>query len=84
MALILAGRVGAYSVQVVRHEAVEHDSVLVTVYRRKAFIEMAVVPVPGLGTSVLKRKVLSLRGCRDNELRAVVNDARTLARARAG
>ncbi|MCK6472738.1 MAG: hypothetical protein L6R28_13430 [Planctomycetes bacterium] len=77
-------RVGPYEVQVVRHETVEHDSVLVTVYRRNAFIEMVVVSVEGLKIAALKRRVLSLRGCRENKLRAVVNDARKLVRAQAG
>lgn len=77
-------RAGTYEVQVVRHETVEHDSVLVTVYRRKAFVEMVVVPVEGLKIAALKRRVLSLRGSRENELRAVANDARKLARTQVG
>lgn len=77
-------KVGAYEVQVVRHETVEHDSVLVTVYRRKAFVEMVAVPVEGFKIAALKRRVLSLRGCRDTELRAVVNDARKLVRTQVG
>lgn len=45
---------------------------------------MAVVPVEGLGIPVLKLRVLSLRGCRDKELRDVVNDARKLVRTHVG
>lgn len=72
-------RVGPYEIQVVRHESVGAPSALVTVYRRKAFVEMAVVPVVGLDVAGLKKQVLCLRNCSDAGLKAVVEDARKVA-----
>ncbi|MCK6470926.1 MAG: hypothetical protein L6R28_04190 [Planctomycetes bacterium] len=72
-------RAGPYEIQVIRHESVGEPSALVTVYRRKAFVEMAVVPVEGLDVAGLKRMVLSLRGCRASELGAVVRAAKKVA-----
>lgn len=72
-------KAGPYEIQVVRHESVGAPSALVTVYRRKAFVEMSVAPVEGLDVAGLKRRVLSLRGCRALELGAVVREARSLA-----
>lgn len=46
----------------------DEPGALVTVYRRKVFVEMAVVPVEGLDAARLKRRALSLRGCRASEL----------------
>lgn len=74
-------RPGPYEIQVVRHESVGAPAELVTVYRRKAFVEMVIVPVEGWDVADLKRRVLSLRGCRASELGAVVSEARKVARA---
>lgn len=65
--------------QVVRHESVGAPAALVAVYHRKAFIEMTVVPVEGLDVAGLKRRLLSLKGCKEGELRAVVEDAKAIA-----
>lgn len=74
-------KIGSYEIEVVRHESVGAPSALVTVYRQKAFVEMTVVPVEGLDVAALKRRVLSLRGCRASELGDVVEDARMVAKA---
>lgn len=41
-------RAGPYEIQVIRHESVGAPAALVTIYRCKAFVEMAVVPVEGV------------------------------------
>lgn len=53
----------------------------VSVYERNAFLGMAVVPVEGLDVAGLKKQALCLRNCEDAGLKAVVREARKMAKA---
>lgn len=67
-------RPGPYEIQVVRHESVGAPAELVTVYRRKAFVEMVIVPV----------EVVPIAGSRALELGAVVREARRVVHGEIG